>query len=423
MKTGYVLLDGCADRPNPVLNFTTPLEAALTPNLDRIASRSKLGRVITVGRGISPESDIAVFNMLGYAFDKGYPGRGVIEAVGAGLDFHDGDLALRANLATSKGRAILDRRAGRNLSQEEAEHLAAEINEIKLNGASFEFRATVSYRGVVVFHAAEPLSADVGNTDPAYARVGGFGAARATKKAERILISNPETSSRSAKLAASLVNEFTERSLKVLSKSDVNAARIRGGKLPANCVLLRDAGDHLPSLPSFEDKYHMKGTALVEMPAEVGIAKLLGMKMVRFEDRNDLKRKAAVFDRELADGTVVYVHIKGPDEFGHDGDAVGKKRNIESIDGDFFSVVAERTGDVAIGVSCDHATPCTIKMHSSDPVPLLITTHGKGDGLRFTEKNSRKGSLGLLRGRDVLARVNKMGKERVPAGAVRRHNA
>ena len=103
MKIGYVLLDGCADRPNPKLNYTTPLEAAYTPNLDRIASRSKLGRVVTVGRGISPESDIAVFNMLGYSFESGYPGRGVIEAVGAGIGFKDGELALRANLATVRG--------------------------------------------------------------------------------------------------------------------------------------------------------------------------------------------------------------------------------------------------------------------------------------------------------------------------------
>jgi 2,3-bisphosphoglycerate-independent phosphoglycerate mutase len=104
MKVGYVLLDGCADRPNPLLNFTTPLEAAYTPNLDEIARRSKLGRVVTVGRGIAPESDIAVFNMLGYSFDEGYPGRGVIEAVGSDLEVADGDLALRANLASVRGR-------------------------------------------------------------------------------------------------------------------------------------------------------------------------------------------------------------------------------------------------------------------------------------------------------------------------------
>jgi len=405
MKAGYVLLDGCADRPCPSLNFTTPLEAAFTPNLDTIASRARLGRVITVGRNISPESDIAVFNMLGYSFEKGYPGRGVIEAIGAGLEFRDGELAMRANLATAKGSAILDRRAGRNLTDGEAKLLERVVNEIKLDGAEFEFRATVSYRGVVVFRAAEPLSAAIGNTDPAYARVGGFGAAKATARGERIQLSRPETGERAAKLAAALVNEFTEKSGRALAKSDVNAARVREGKLPANCTLLRDAGDHLPSLLSFNEKYGMKGTALVEMPAEVGIARLLGMKMVRLEDRNDIRKKAEVFNRETSDGTVVYVHIKGPDEFGHDGDAEGKKKNIESIDRDFFSVAADKLGDVRLAVSCDHATPCTMKMHSSDPVPLLVTADGSGDGARFTERNAARGSLGMLRGRDVLSKV------------------
>ena len=130
MKVGYVLLDGCGDRAVPALNYTTPLEAAYTPHLDRIAARSKLGNVTTVGRGIAPESDIAVINMLGYSFGREYPGRGVVEAVGSGLEVRDGDLALRANLASAKGRRIADRRAGRDLTQAEAEALAEELRRV-----------------------------------------------------------------------------------------------------------------------------------------------------------------------------------------------------------------------------------------------------------------------------------------------------
>jgi len=399
------LLDGCGDRPDPRLNFTTPLEAAYTPNLDRIAAASKLGRTITVGRGVSPESDIAVFNMLGYSFESGYPGRGVVESVGAGIRFRDGDLALRANLASEKGGVIVDRRAGRNLSQREGNALEREINEIQLEGAEIVYKSTVSYRGVLVIRAKGGLSASITNTDPAYSRVRGFGAAVKTKKNERALECRPEDDSQPARRAAQLVNEFTRKAVKVLAASDTNSARLKEGKLPANCVLLRDAGDHLPVVPSFEEKYGVRGTALVEMPAEVGIAKLLGMRMVTLKDRNDMRGKAAVFNRELKDGTVVYVHIKGPDEFGHDGDAVGKKRCIESIDRDFFSGAAARLGEATLGVSCDHATPCKLAMHSSDPVPLSITTDGRPDRMRFTERNAKKGSLGLLAGRRVLARV------------------
>ena len=402
MKIGYVLLDGCADRPSPQLNFTTPLEAAYTPKLDEVARRSNLGRVVTVGRGVAPESDIAVFNMLGYSFDEGYPGRGVIEAIGSGLEVRPGDLALRANLASVKGRRIVDRRAGRNLTQQEAVKLAEGLNAIRLKGAELEFRATVSYRGVLVIKADQPLSAEISNTDPAYAKVRGFGAAKPTVSGESVLASRPESETAGARKAAELVNEFTAKSAKVLSESAVNRERVREGKLPANCVLLRDAGDHVPEVESFEEKYGMTGTALVEMPAEVGIAKILRMKMIAVKDKNDMKEKAVLFTRELRQGTVVYVHIKGPDEFGHDGDAVGKKRVIEAIDRDFFSAMAGRGDDVKVGVSCDHSTPCTIRMHASDPVPLLISTDSKGDGVRFTEKGARKGSLGTIRGREVL---------------------
>jgi 2,3-bisphosphoglycerate-independent phosphoglycerate mutase len=129
------------------------------------------------------------------------------------------------------------------------------------------------------------------------------------------------------------------------------------------------------------------------------------MKMVMVRDRNDMKEKATLFTRELREGTAVYVHIKGPDEFGHDGDAVGKKKVIEVIDRDFFSAVARRVGDVKVGVSCDHATPCTIRMHASDPVPLLVSTDSKGDGMRFTEKGARTGSLGTIKGRGVLGLI------------------
>lgn len=405
LRLGYVLLDGCADRPDPVLNFTTPLEAAYTPALDTLATGGRLGRVITVGQGISPESDIAVFNMLGYAFKEGYPGRGVIEAVGANVKFRDGSLALRANFATVRGGKIVDRRAGRNLTDEEAAELSEELMGIKLTDASFEFRNTVSYRGVLVIHGSGGLSAAISNTDPAYRRVRGFGAATEAKKGERVQKCLPDSKTKAAIAAANLVNEFTRKSLQVLSVSRVNKERARAGKLPANVLLLRDAGDHLPRVVDFGSKYGMEGVALVDMPAEVGIAKVLGMKIIRAEDRRDLVSRAKLFNRELKENTAVYVHIKGPDDFGHDGDPVGKKKCIEGVDRDFFSLVEESAEGARLAVSCDHATPCSMRTHSSDPVPLLITPTERRDNLRFTEKGAEKGSLGLSLGMDVLGKV------------------
>lgn len=404
MKFGYVLLDGCADKPAPSLNFTTPLQAANTPNLDAIARRSKMGTVVTVGQGIAPESDIAVFNMLGYSFAEGYPGRGVVESIGAGMEFKDGELALRANFATAKDGLIADRRAGRDLSDKEAKSLQSVINELKLGDAEFEFRSTVGYRGVVVIRWKKPLSAEVSNTDPAYLRTKGFGAAKEVKGVERLQKCLPLDRSPASKKAAELVNEFLAKASSVLEAADTNVSRKKEGKKPANLLLLRDAGDHLPVVAPFREKYGMKGVALVEMPAEIGIARLLGMKEVMLPDHRDLSRKAKMFNAELAEDTVVYAHIKGPDEFGHDGDAPGKKKNIETIDDTFFGGISEKLQGATLAVSCDHSTPCILKMHSSDPVPLLVTTkRPDADCCRFTEDDAAHGSLGRLRGDEVLA--------------------
>jgi len=127
----YVLLDGVGDLPHPDLDGKTPLEAANTPTLDKIASNGTIGEVISVGKGIAPESDIAVFNMLGYKFNHtDYVGRGVIEAIGIGIDFKNGDLALRGNYSTlNEEGIIIDRRAGRHIEKEDADGVAKETIE------------------------------------------------------------------------------------------------------------------------------------------------------------------------------------------------------------------------------------------------------------------------------------------------------
>ncbi len=407
-KVGYILLDGCSDRPVPSMNGSTPLETASTPNLDRIALQGTLGRVQTVGRGISPESDIAVFNMLGYSFDKGYPGRGVVESIGAGIEVRDGDLAIRANFATTSGGKIVDRRAGRDMTANDARTLQEELKRIRLPDAEFEFRSTIGHRAVLVIRADKPLSAEISNTDPGYVRLKGFGAAREAKDVEPIQSCKALRSGASSRLAARLVNSFASQAMKILDEAKVNKERKRDGRKPANMLLFRDAGDSLPKLPSFEEKHRYKGVALVEMPAEVGIAMLLGMKMVKAGDPADLAGKARLLEREMKEGTVVYAHIKGPDEFGHDGDAQGKRANIEAIDREFFAPMADLLPESpTIAVSCDHATPCVMKMHSADPVPLLVT--GKraagSTSCRFTERDAKRGPLGMLAGRAVLSKV------------------
>src|ERR1044071_4333682 len=125
----YVILDGLGDDPVREFDGRTPLEAANTPNLDALARRGRNGLVYTVGKGIAPESDIAVFAMLGYDPRRYHSGRGPLEALGSGMDMRDGDVAFRCNFATVEdGMKIVDRRVGRDLTSDEAHGLAAEVN-------------------------------------------------------------------------------------------------------------------------------------------------------------------------------------------------------------------------------------------------------------------------------------------------------
>ena len=181
----YVLLDGVGDLPHPDLEGKTPLEAANTPNLDKIAQNGAIGEVISVGKGIAPESDIAVFNMLGYKFHHSdYAGRGVIEAIGVGIDFKNGDLALRGNFSTLNDEgAIIDRRAGRQIEKEDSLEIAKEI-ENKINfshpNSSVVVAPTIGHRVTVRIRTnGASLSSEITNTDPAYARVAGMGVAKA----------------------------------------------------------------------------------------------------------------------------------------------------------------------------------------------------------------------------------------------------
>jgi len=416
-KVLYVVLDGLGDLPLKELNNKTPLEAALTPNLDRLAQKGKSGLVYPAGKGIAPESDIAVISLLGYEALKYYTGRGPLECFAEGLDVNDGDLACRVNFATASVDAstIIDRRVGRDLTTDEATALAKEINsKVTLSSATFEFKNTIGHRGVLVIKGMRSkLSGWITNTDPAYDREGVFGVAK-EKFDNLIVVSQPmpgHEDSAEAKEAASLLNEFTRKSHKVLNDSALNKKRISENKFPANLILSRDAGDHLPKFPKIDSLYNMKFGSFVQMPVERGIALLTGLEIIEVPASSGhldvdypVWAKVAMDSMKKYDG--IYVHIKGPDEPAHDGDYAGKKKIIEAIDKFFFgSLLAELDMDkTVIAVTADHATVCAMKAHSGDPVPLVISGGNiKPDGtLSFSEKTARLGSIGELRGQDIM---------------------
>ena len=410
----YVCLDGLGDDPHPDLDDRTPLEAARTPFLDAIATRGASGHVTTVGEGIAPESDIAVFAILGYDPHDEHPGRGVLEAIGSDMEFHDGQLAHRINFATQLDGEILDRRVGRDLTSEEAHALADEVNErlrLESHPASFELRATVEHRGALIIRGEEPLSAEVSNTDPAYVKQGSLGVALETFP-NRVARAEPLQDTQAARRAADLTNEFVRRSAELLDGSEINARRREAGRLPANLILTRDAGDHVPQLQPIQKRFGPSWGCFVEMPVERGISLVLGMSAVEVpllgDDRERYAAWAATAIEALDGFDALYIHIKGPDVPAHDGRAFDKRDVIEAIDEAFFgNVLPALDARTVVAVTADHSTSCVRKAHTDDPVPLVVAGPGvSSDGVTsFGERASREGRLGHLRGVEILPRL------------------
>jgi len=415
MKLIYVVIDGMGDLPIRELGDKTPLEFADTPNMDYLASRGKLGLMYTVGRGVAPESDVAVISILGYDPYKYHVGRGPLEAYGAGLSMKDGDLALRCNFATlGPERTIIDRRAGRNLTTDEASKLAEAVNSlVKLESypADFEFKNTIGHRGVLVIRSKGlPLSGKISNTDPAYERVAGLGVA---KMDARMVLEDciPLEDTESARISAALVNEFIWKSHKVLDRHEVNRRRESEGKLKANVILTRDAGDTLPKFFNISERYNVKFACLADMPVEKGITKLAGMQLIDLPPPSgDLIRDCLIRSEKLLNVLdkfdCFYIHIKGPDEPGHDGNFTLKAETIALIDKFFFGSILKEINldNTVICITADHSTPCNLKAHSDTPVPLLISGGNiKSDGIkRFSEKECQQGSLGTIENGTML---------------------
>ena len=408
----YVLLDGVGDLPHPDLEGKTPLQAANTPNMDKLAKNGVMGEVISVGKGIAPESDIAVFNMLGYKFKHAdYAGRGVIEAIGVGIDFKDGDLALRGNFATlDEQEVIIDRRAGRHIEKEDADGVAKEIEEkIKFSNpdTSVVVAPTIGHRVTVrIRRNSEKLSSKITNTDPAYSNIGGMGVAKAVGDFLKIEKCLPLEETENSKATADIVNEFSEQAIKIMKESEINKKRQEQNKKQLSCILLRDAGNKYPDVIPINEKYSMNFSCIVDMPVELGISEVLKMKAFEAGGLTDYEEKARVAAKSMETQNAIYVHLKGPDEFGHDGDAIGKMKNIEEIDKRFFGTLLENidSSKIAVVISADHSTPCINKGHSDDPVPVLVSGDfiNSDDTVRFTEDDAKRGKLGLLEGAQVV---------------------
>lgn len=397
MKGVFVILDGAADEPCSLLDGKTPLEAANTPNLDEIAKKSKIGYCYTVKEGVAPESSAAIVSLLGY--EPNFIPRGPLEACGLGIKLKNGDLALRCNFGTIddlKSLNVLDRRAGRTLSSEEAKELAKVINKNVKLPFKFEFYPSVQHRGVLVIRGG--FSDNITNADPAYS-----GGSVSAENEDKLIFSRALDEEDDSKLAAELVNSFVRQSFEVLDKHPINIARARKGLYAANIIFCRDAGSEAIRLNKLKGKW----MALGYMPLEIGIAQLTGMDVYKFQYPKlkgidvygnlyeGLKRAIKYAKRMLwwkkNKYDYFYVHFKETDVPGHDNKPADKVKMIEMLDKYFFSFLKKFIGEGKLIVTADHTTACKKKAHTAESVPVLLYPHEKSSGKRFIEKDGMNG--------------------------------
>jgi len=276
--------------------------------------------------------------------------------------------------------------------------------------ASVVVSPTIGHRVTVRIRVnSQKLSAGITNTGPAYSNIGGMGVAKAVGDFLKIEKCLPLEGTEDSKFTANLVNEFSDQSIEIMKESEINKNRQEQNKKQLSCILLRDAGNKYPDVIPINEKFAMKFSCIVDMPVELGISEVLKMKTFEAGGLTDYEEKARVAADAMKTQNAIYVHLKGPDEFGHDGDAIGKTKNIEEIDQRFFKTLVESidSSKVAIIISADHSTPCINKGHSDDPVPVLVSGDFiKNDGTtRMTEEQAKKGSIGLLQGAEVVPKA------------------
>jgi 2,3-bisphosphoglycerate-independent phosphoglycerate mutase len=376
MKSAFIIIDGLGNIPGK-----SPLDEIELKNINELVKNGRAGIYYSVGKGIVPGSDIAHLYIFGYNFEH-YCGRGPLEALGLGIKLQKGDIAFRTNFALIEDDVVLDRRAGR-IKNEYAKELEKKINEkLSIKGYEVIFKASNEHRGVLVIRG-RGLSKDITDTDPG----------KDGLKMQKCLPKNE-----GAKKTAEIVNRISKQIKEIL----------KGEK--ANALLLRGAGEH-KDVESFEEKHGLKAEMIAGGSLYKGVARYVSIEAKDIKgatgDINSNykeKLKAAINAKEKND--VVFIHLKAPDNYGHDGNKEGKIKALEKIDKEIIKGIMDNFEVIVL--TGDHATPWQLKRHSSHPVPLIAygETVGKDDVKHFSELHMLKGSLGILE-RDELIKFVK----------------
>ena len=390
MKYIVILCDGMADEPLEELDGRTPLEAARTVNMDRLAADSEIGMVRTVPEGMAPGSDTANLSVIGYDPRKYYSGRSPLEALSIGAEMGENDVSFRCNLVTLseeedryEDRVILDHSSG-EIPTEEAAALVEALRE-GLGREGYTFYVGTSYRHLLI-----QKDGKVTDLTPPHDIL--------TKRIGEYLPEDP------------VLREMMVRSYEILKDHPVNVKRRAEGKNPANSAWFWGAGTR-PALPSFVEKTDVKGAMISAVDLLKGIAAGSGMHNIIVEGANGGlhtnyagKARAAVKALTEDGYDFVYVHIEAPDEMGHQGSAEDKIKAIEYIDDQVIGPVADALRGAGVDfrmlILPDHPTPVRVRTHTSDPVPYLLydSTKAQEGCSVYSEKTGRESGKMLEEG-------------------------
>jgi len=387
-KYVIVVPDGAADEPIESLGGRTPLEAAQTPNMDRISTQGRLGLVRTVPDGLEPGSDVAQMSLLGYDPRRYYSGRAPIEAAARNLRLARDDWVFRCNLVTIADGTMADHSAG-HISTEEAGTLIKELQK-HISDPRVSLHTGVSYRHLLVVKGIE---FDV-RTYPPHDHIG--------KPVEKILPRGK---------GADLLIQLMNQSQQLFAGHEINRVRQDLGENQVSSIWLWGQGQQA-RLDSFRKRFGLRGAAITAVDLVRGLAKLVGFDLIDvpgatgFTDTNyEGKGRAAIKALEKYD--LVFVHVEAPDEAGHEGNVEMKKATIEQVDRYVVGPVLEaleRCESWRILVLPDHPTPVGSGAHSAAPVPFAMAGTGIAGVLQagFGETNAAKSGLRIEEGHELM---------------------
>jgi len=374
-KIVLLVLDGVGDIATPD-QPRTALEAAQTPNLDALAARSSLGRIVPVTTGVTPGSGPGHLGLFGYdpAADENDIGRGVLEALGLSIELAPADVAARGNFATADASGnLVDRRAGR-IPTAECRRLCEKLNAAlaDFDGSRAQVYAGEAHRFVLVLRG-DGLSARLEDTDPQALGV-------------------PPLAAREASPEGAETATLVRRAVAVMEHAIADEPK-------ANRVLLRGFSK-FPHLPQMGDLYKLRLGAFAGYPLYRGVAWACGMEV---EDCG--KKIGEILDRvegRWSDFDFFFLHVKQTDQAGEDGDLAAKAATIEEVDAALPRLLA--LGPDVLAITGDHSTPAPMKAHSFHPVPLLVSSPVAfvDDTRRLDEREALKGHLGTFPSRELM---------------------